>query len=180
MAVPHCSHHCYCILIAWYYVESNVILNPDCLRCFMMILTIVQSDISPHCFPDPGPPISVHGWQHSAKDGHGSGRSRLLLLWVQVHQFPSSTRHISLMPQKRGDSRLAPCAAQKLGWAHAKGPGARPTNGISIEFEIRSNFAELWFKTYSTNHNEILHTSRQCNCRDVCKISVCSLTNISN
>ena len=25
---------------------------------------------------------------------------------------------------------------------------------------------------YSTDHNEILHTSRQCNCRDVCKISL--------
>ena len=51
-------------------------------------------------------------------------------------------------------------------------PGARPTNDISIEFEIRPKFAVLWFKMYSTDHNEILHTSRQCNCRDVCKISL--------
>ena len=27
--------------------------------------------------------------------------------------------------------------------------------------------AVLWFTTYSTNHNESLHTPRQCNCRDV-------------
>ena len=40
-------------------------------------------------------------------------------------------------------------------------PGARPTNDISIELEIRSKFAVLWFKMYSTDHNEILHTSRQ-------------------
>ena len=39
-------------------------------------------------------------------------------------------------------------------------PGARPTNDISIEVEIRQKYAELWFKIYSTNHNEILHTSR--------------------
>ena len=50
--------------------------------------------------------------------------------------------------------------------------GARPTNDISIEFEIRPNFAVLCFKMFSTDHNEILHMSRQCNCRDVCKISL--------
>ena len=43
------------------------------------------------------------------------------------------------------------------------------TNDISIEFEIRSTFAVLYFKTCSTDHNEILHTSRQYR-RDVCKI----------
>ena len=37
-------------------------------------------------------------------------------------------------------------------------PGARPTNDISIEFEIRPKFAVLWFKMYSTDHNDILHT----------------------
>ena len=54
-------------------------------------------------------------------------------------------------------------------------PGARPTNGISIEFEIRPKFAVLWFKMFSTDHNEILHTSRQLRCRDVCKISLWSV-----
>ena len=57
-------------------------------------------------------------------------------------------------------------------------PGARPTNDISIEFEIRPKFAVLWFEIYSTDHNEILHTSRQCNCRDVCKISLWSVRHI--
>ena len=51
-------------------------------------------------------------------------------------------------------------------------PGACPTNDISIEFEIRPKFGVLWFKMYSIDHNEIVHTSRQCNCRDVCKISL--------
>ena len=59
-------------------------------------------------------------------------------------------------------------------------PGARPTNDISIEFEIRPNFAVLWFKMFSTDHNEISHTSRQCNCRDVCKISLWSSMYILN
>ena len=53
-------------------------------------------------------------------------------------------------------------------------PDARPTNDISIEFEIRPKFAVLWFKMYSTDHNEIVHTSRQCNCRDMCKSSLLS------
>ena len=43
-------------------------------------------------------------------------------------------------------------------------PGARPTNDISIEFEIRPKFAVLWVKMYSTDHNEISHTSRQFRC----------------
>ena len=59
-------------------------------------------------------------------------------------------------------------------------PGARPTNDISIEFEIQPKFAVLWFKMYSTDHNEILHTSRQCKCRDVCKISLLSVKHILN
>ena len=51
----------------------------------------------------------------------------------------------------------------------------RPTNDISIEFEIRPNFVVLWFKMHSTDDNEILHTSRQYNCRDVCKILLWSV-----
>ena len=31
--------------------------------------------------------------------------------------------------------------------------GARPTNEISIEFEIRPHLAVLWFQMCSTNHN---------------------------
>ena len=50
--------------------------------------------------------------------------------------------------------------------------GARPTNDISIEFEIQPKFAVLWFEIYSTDHNDILHTSRQLHCRDVCKMSL--------
>ena len=34
-------------------------------------------------------------------------------------------------------------------------PGARPTKNISIEFEILPKFAMLWYKMYSTDHNEI-------------------------
>ena len=56
--------------------------------------------------------------------------------------------------------------------------GARPTNDISIEFEIRPKFAVLWFKIYSTDHHEILHTPRQCNCRDVRKIPLWSVRHI--
>ena len=40
-------------------------------------------------------------------------------------------------------------------------------NNVSIEFEIWSKFAVLWFKMCSTGHNKILHTSRQCFCHDV-------------
>ena len=58
--------------------------------------------------------------------------------------------------------------------------GARPTNNISIEFEIRSKFGVLYFKIYLTDHNDILHKSRQYNCRDVSKISVWSMGYILN
>ena len=59
-------------------------------------------------------------------------------------------------------------------------PGARPTNDISIEFEIQPKFAVLSINTYSTDHNEILHTSRQLHCRDVCNISLRSVEHIVN
>ena len=50
------------------------------------------------------------------------------------------------------------------------GPGGRPTNDLSIAIEIRWNFLMLLFITYSAGRNKILHTSRQCNCQDVCKM----------
>ena len=59
-------------------------------------------------------------------------------------------------------------------------PGACPTNDISIEFEILPKFAVLWFKMYSTDHHKILHTSQQCNCREVCKIPWRSIKHIFN
>ena len=45
--------------------------------------------------------------------------------------------------------------------------GLHPTNDISIEFEIQSNFAMFLFITYLADHNKI--------CRDVCKISLWSV-----
>ena len=59
-------------------------------------------------------------------------------------------------------------------------PGARPTNDISIKFEIRPKFEVLWFKMYSSDHNEILHISPRCNCRDMCKILLWSVEHILN
>ena len=43
---------------------------------------------------------------------------------------------------------------------HHKRPGACPINSISIEFKIWSKFAVLWFKIWSTDHNNIFHMSR--------------------
>ena len=37
-----------------------------------------------------------------------------------------------------------------------------------------------WFKRYSPDHNEIMYTSRQCNYRGVCKISLWSVEHILN
>ena len=62
--------------------------------------------------------------------------------------------------------------SQKVTLIDNNDTGARPTNDISKEFKIRPNFAVFWFKMCSTDRKEILHTSRQCNCRDVCKISL--------
>ena len=50
----------------------------------------------------------------------------------------------------------------------------------TIESEIRPIFALLWFKMYCTYHNKMLHTPRQCNCRDMPKISLWSVEHISN
>ena len=52
--------------------------------------------------------------------------------------------------------------------------GVRPNNNISIEFEIRSKFGVLWFEMYLTDHNDILHMSQQCYCRDMCTLSLWS------
>ena len=49
------------------------------------------------------------------------------------------------------------CLCKRLHWS----AGARPTNDISIEFEIQWNFVMLLFITYPTDHKEIWHSSRQ-------------------
>ena len=54
------------------------------------------------------------------------------------------------------------------------------TNGISIKFQIRPNFAVLWFKTCSTDRNEILHTSQKLHCHVACAISLWSAKYILN
>ena len=44
-----------------------------------------------------------------------------------------------------------------------------PTNDtFAIEFEMRPKCEVLWF----TDYNEIVHTSQQCNCRDMCKMTL--------
>ena len=59
-------------------------------------------------------------------------------------------------------------------------PNTRPTNDIAIKLEIRSKFVVLWFKKCSAEHNKMLHTSRQCYCRDVCKILLWSVDQTLN
>ena len=49
----------------------------------------------------------------------------------------------------------------RLWWLHCcygvTWPGARPTNGISIDFKIRLKFRVFWFKMCSTDHKESVH-----------------------
>ena len=59
-------------------------------------------------------------------------------------------------------------------------PALHPTNLISIKLKIWSKFTVLWFKIWSTDHNEILHTSRQCYCGDLCKLLLWSVEYIMN
>ena len=58
--------------------------------------------------------------------------------------------------------------------------GARPTNDISIEFEIKPKFEVFLFQMCSTDQNEILHTSRQLHFREVWKISLWLVVYILN
>ena len=53
-------------------------------------------------------------------------------------------------------------------------------NDISIEFEFRPKFEVLWFKMSLTDYNEMLYTSRQCNCHDMCKILLWLIEHILN
>ena len=59
-------------------------------------------------------------------------------------------------------------------------PGSRPTKDIPIEFEIRPFLEVLWFKMYFIDHNEIMHTSRQSNCRGVWKLTLWSIDHALN
>ena len=44
---------------------------------------------------------------------------------------------------------------------YKESPGVRPTNDISIKFEIEWRFVMLLFIIYLADHNKILHTSQQ-------------------
>ena len=57
-------------------------------------------------------------------------------------------------------------------------PDTRPTNDILIEFEIWAKFGVLRFEMCFTDHNNILHISR--NCHDMCKILLWSVKYILN
>ena len=78
--------------------------------------------------------------------------------------------------------KISECSSQFLNDSHSipNSPGAHPTNDISIEFEIGPKYVVLWLKMYSPNHNKILHMSRQCNCRDMCKILLRLVEHILN
>ena len=58
-------------------------------------------------------------------------------------------------------------------------PGPCPILDISIEFEIRPKKELFWFKTCVIT-TKFCTWSRQCNCRNVCKISLRSVKHILN
>ena len=104
------------------------------------------------------------------------------LHWVGIHRWPMHAERRNA----ESASILRRHYVARFRWTYAHvlhlhqilsvlRPCARPTNAISIEFEIRPKFVVLWCKMYSTDHNIIWHTSRQCNCRDVCKIVLWSV-----
>ena len=79
----------------------------------------------------------------------------------------------------------------KVSPSHAQVPWHQADRSLTILapvpltiFQSNSKLDQIFkcsgLKMYSTNHNEILHTSRQCNCRDVCKISVWSVEHVLN
>ena len=90
-------------------------------------------------------------------------------VYVVISSCPSAVLNHNGTPNYFNQINSGPVLA--LGTYVRPKPGARPTNDISVESEIRPKFAVLWFKMYSTDRNEILHTSRQLHCCDVCKIS---------
>ena len=116
-------------------------------------------------------------WPHSAVDSASAvliGSSDLILKrFVFSHNTWLSICHNSRLP---GANKTASWASgfwqnfllnsilgeKKCKWKYS--PGARPINDVSIEFKIRPKFPMLWFKMYSTDHNEILHMSRQLHC----------------
>ena len=58
--------------------------------------------------------------------------------------------------------------------------GACPTNDTRTKPETRPKSDALQFNTYPTDHNEISHTPRQCNGRDLCKTAPRSAEHTSN
>ena len=58
--------------------------------------------------------------------------------------------------------------------SHIQRPGVSAINDISTKYAV------LWFKIYSTDHDNILHTSQQWHCCGVCQISLWSVTYVLN
>ena len=77
--------------------------------------------------------------------------------------YDTYMRHRAKMNSKMSTSRLS----------SEHRPGARSTKHISENSKHSSAI-------YVADHNDTLHTSRQCHCRDVCKISLWSVECIRN
>ena len=119
--------------------------------------------------------LKVVVWCPMAPLASGVRARTCTISWVVV---PSASTPLSLKSRWLRSVRTSWLQNLKAGFQDRFWPGARPTNDISIKFEIKPKFAVLWFQMRSTDHNEILHTSRQCNCRDECKISLWSVEHI--
>ena len=137
--------------------------------CFVLFHLEFNNYINGAIWPSlsPCPAINPISFTHTLHwQGQGYGFSAVLpsVPAAQLELFSERTRFMPWL-----------LVSWLLPW-----PGVCPINGISIECEIRPKFVVLWFKICSTEHNEILHMSRQLHCRDVCKISLWSVKYIWN
>ena len=76
--------------------------------------------------------------------------------WTRSLVIHSPVLIIAVMPyERRGVWNHWKLVQQCVQDSNKNIPGARPTDGISIKFELQSKFGVLWFKTISTDHSEI-------------------------
>ena len=116
----------------------------------------------------------VYSTVYSGADQRKHQSSASLAFMQGNHRWQNTDIHVSLPVKKllgiwvHGLHELTGADNIFITIRNTTRPYIHPNYDISIEFEIWPKFAMLWLKMYSTNHNKILHTSRQCNCGEVC------------